>query len=74
MNAHQFSTVATRAAEAADIRRDLTPRELIAGPCALPDAPLNMPRQTIERREGLIWRTTGRLGRQRRLSGFKAAN
>jgi hypothetical protein len=34
-----------------NIRSDefMAPAELISGPCALPDAPLSMPRQQLER-------------------------
>ncbi len=34
-----------------DVRSDefMQPAELISGPCALPDAPLAMPRQQLER-------------------------
>ncbi|AOZ68339.1 hypothetical protein LPB142_02600 [Rhodobacter xanthinilyticus] len=35
--------------------RSLTPAELVAGPCALPQAPLAMPPQVIEAGTGL-WR------------------
>lgn len=34
----------------------LAPEDLIAGPCALPDAPLAMPRQVLEARAGLLRR------------------
>lgn len=34
----------------------LSPADLIAGPCALPDAPLAMPRQRIETGPGLLRR------------------
>lgn len=34
----------------------LSPAELVAGPCALPNAPLAMPMQVIEPRVGLLRR------------------
>ncbi|MBA69249.1 MAG: hypothetical protein CML30_10285 [Rhizobiales bacterium] len=36
---------------ARNVRSDdfMTPAELISGPCALPDAPIAMPRQQLER-------------------------
>lgn len=34
----------------------MSPADLIAGPCALPDAPLAMPRQRIETGPGLLRR------------------
>jgi hypothetical protein len=38
------------------IAGSITPAELISGPCALPDAPLAMPRQTLEAEAGLLRR------------------
>lgn len=40
----------------------MSPADLVAGPCALPDAPLPMPHQVIERDHGLLRRLMAGFG------------
>ncbi|MFD2172663.1 hypothetical protein [Rhodobacter lacus] len=54
MTAHTLPPAAL-ASELAS-RVNLSPDELIAGPCALPVAPLAMPHQVIEHDRGLVRR------------------
>lgn len=48
----------------------MSPADLVAGPCALPDAPMAMPEQVIEPSRSLI----GRLGTALRAAGSRLAS
>ena len=57
MTAHTLPSAATPI----DYLASLTPADLVAGPCALPQAPMAMPPQVIESEIGLMRRLFGSL-------------
>lgn len=63
MTAYLFpeAAQAVEAAVVAGVARAMTPEALVAGPCALPVAPMAMPPQVIEHDAGLLRRLIGAL-------------
>lgn len=61
MSAHLLPLATPPAELAAEPTAGLSAAQLIAGPCALPHAPLAMPAQVIEPQTGLLRRLFGGL-------------
>lgn len=53
--------------------RSMSPADLVAGPCALPDAPMDMPEQVIEPARSLMARIIAAFGRAPRLPAAPSA-